>query len=513
MMIDSNELAAGHRIRADVCIVGTGPAGMAVAKSLAGTGRSVCMLESGGLEPEPAAQAQATVRSIGEDCFDPSHRRVFAFGGTTWMWSGWCRPFDPIDFTRREWVPDSGWPIPYDDVSPYFEEAARFLGLDEVHFDRELFEKSSGLELWRIPGNTLESKLFRVMKQPSRLGRLYKEFFTSSPSITVYCHAHVRHLIPDTSRSRFASVSFCDSRHRIFDVDADTIVLAAGGIDNPRLILATQDRFSAQGLKFSDATGRYFMIRLHAGAGHIQSTANRAADPSPYNHSREQAVCRLFLTGQAQQHAGLMRYNVSFIPLPKLNPATILPFAAGAGGMSRRRFIIASSAAAAYLLANGCSGQSPIPAWKYRVNHTAEQSPNWSSRIRLSDELDPLGNRMVAVDWHSQFIDRKTMYHGARLTASVLDRWGKAAMTLDGFGDDDAPWPPDAQQGRPGHYMGATRMGTNKDTSVVDPDGRVHDFENLFVAGSSVFPTSGNGTPTLTLVALALRLGRHLQNH
>jgi len=506
MIHDLNNLPLDQPIQAEVCIIGAGPAGLAVAMSLAKAGRSVCILEAGGLAPEPQSTELARVVNVGDSCFDPSHRRVFAFGGTTWMWSGWCRPFDAVDFSERPWVPHSGWPVAYEKVSAYFGDAASFLQLPDTEFDVDRLAQSEGATHWRVPGNRVETRMFRILRKTPRLGLIYRETMEQSEAVNVYCHAYVKYLEPAQNGDRIQSVTCCDSTGRTFRIKPKTVVLAAGAIDNPRLMLETQRRFTESGFRFSETLGRYFMLRPHASGGSVRSDGDANMDLELYNHLRDRAAARFFLTPETQREKKLLRYNVSFFPPAEHNGALMLPFALGTSAVNRRKFIAALAAAGAYLSIRWCGKYGNTPGELHTLTHTAEQAPNPASRILLSDEQDRYGMPRAAVDWHSLPIDRRSMYGSARLMAEQLNRWGKLSMDLEEFANETTPWPPDDYQGQPGHYMGTTRMGTHKENSVVDQDCLVHGVDNLYVAGSSVYPTSGNGTPTLTLVALALRL-------
>src|SRR4051794_39312509 len=128
MIKDLRHIPDGSRLECDVCIVGAGPAGIALAQEFVNTRLQVILLESGGFEIEPAEQVLNAAEVVGLPMTGHVHGRVRAFGGAARLWAGQCLPMDPIDFEKRDWVPFSGWPIRQDALEPYYRRAETFFG-------------------------------------------------------------------------------------------------------------------------------------------------------------------------------------------------------------------------------------------------------------------------------------------------------------------------------------------------------------------------------------------------
>jgi hypothetical protein len=149
-----------------------------------------------------------------------------------------------------------------------------------------------------------------------------------------------------------------------------------------------------------------------------------------------------------------------------------------------------------------------------QLSVAAEQVPNANSRVMLSGETDRFGSRRAVLDWQITPLEKKTMRVGALEIAKHFARRdiGRAKL-FDWVLDEHDPSIPgfgDGHEVAGRHHMGTTRMGATERDGVVNPNCRVFTVSNLYVTGSSVFPTSGHANPTLTIVQLALRLVDHI---
>ena len=127
MIKDFNEFEDGSSITTDICIVGSGAAGITIAKEFIGTRDSVVILESGGFGSESDTQKLYETEIVGLPHTNFQEGRVRIFGGTTTLWGGQALRFDTLDFQKRSWVPHSGWPISRQELDPYYERADRVL--------------------------------------------------------------------------------------------------------------------------------------------------------------------------------------------------------------------------------------------------------------------------------------------------------------------------------------------------------------------------------------------------
>jgi len=161
------------------------------------------------------------------------------------------------------------------------------------------------------------------------------------------------------------------------------------------------------------------------------------------------------------------------------------------------------------LLHYGLFKRSYFPSAKVDLHGMFKQEPNPSSRIRLSRRKDPNGLALPVVEWQLTPLTRKTVATMVRLLRKRLRQANLGTLTKNealrslAEGNDQVLYDQ-------GHHMGTTRMAARPEEGVVDPDCKVFGVDNLYIGGSSVFPTGGHSNPTLTLVALAIRLGDHL---
>ena len=519
MFIEASEISRGATIHADVCVVGAGPAGLTLARELTSSSREICVLESGGFEPELETQAIAQGGNVGLPYYPVDANRQRAFGGTLRLWAGWCRPLDEIDFEQRSWVPNSGWPMTRASLWPYYERAHEVLGLGPCDYDVSRWEKSLNVARIPLPETGLVTNLYH-MAEPSYLARTSRDLLQTDANVRVLLHATVVEIEVDDSARSVTRLRVCRLGGNRFWVQAREYVLAAGGIENARLLLAS-NRQVGNGLgNENDLVGRYFMEHVHFPLGRIHLSNAESVAPSLYFRPGAQVIARLFLSRKIQERQGILNYNVMINPMhsglgPRLarrlkrvalrldSAAVRNPFMA----YLTRRFL-GRAAAAAYR--SGLGLGAPCASRFLSLSHTLEQAPNPASRITLGDERDALGIRRVQVDWETTPLDERTASRARAILGEEFAHAGIGVLEYDPE-EDETAWPPPPLQGLRGHHMGTTRMHDDPRKGVVDANCRVHSLSNLYVAGSSVFPTSGAGTPTVTIVALAAKLADHLK--
>jgi choline dehydrogenase-like flavoprotein len=484
MLIDARELDHGHVIPCDVCIVGAGAAGIAIARTFRLGSTSVCLLESGGLTFDDRTHrlydgpAEGTALNTSRSYLLSTRLRYF--GGTTNHWAGYCRPLDRLDFTERSWVPYSGWPIGRDDLDPYYGLATDVLQIGS-------FEGTTEGRGWE-PGavvfdGAIPTRQFHL--SPTRFGTRFRQELASAANLKVYLNANLVQVGVNDAAAHVDRLDVATLGGKRFTVIPKLVVLAAGGIENARLLLAS-DRVHRAGLgNARDLVGRFFMEHPGIPVGHILLTAP-LRDPDLYHGSAHQAF--LSLSDQLQRQHQL------------LNGAAFLRFQPVEDAPDRVQQL-ARTLSALERIAGRSSSSPPLYA---RVGIQAEQSPNPESRVTLIDETDELGMRHARLDWRLSARDIESARRTMEVIALELGRRGlgrgQAVEEVDLEGIDFQC-----------HHMGTTRMSAGPALGVVDAHCRVHGVANLYVAGSSVFPTSGLANPTFTIVALALRLADHLK--
>jgi choline dehydrogenase-like flavoprotein len=492
MIRNGNRIAEARTLRADICIVGAGAAGISLAQALAGSRRRVIVLESGGLSPDADTQRlyAGEISGLPQPPLDASRLRYF--GGTTNHWAGWCRPLDPGDFAERPWVPASGWPIDREDLDPYYERAHEVCDLGPWDYGTPAWGRFAE-PLPKLSESGLRALLVQL-SPPTRFGTKYGEVLSTAPNVEVLLESNLLELVPDENARTIRHAEVGTLSGRRFRVESRHFVLACGAVENARLLLSS-NRITEPGLgNDNDLVGRYFMDHPRVRpAGRVFWNDDRAKKLEQYTRvDATRAMLAVGLEAEVQEREGLcnsMVFAEASAPLAAV--AATHP-----GDAAIARFLQRTS---------GLAESAGVSEWWVR----SEQSPNVDSRVTLGSERDALGMRRPVLDWRVQDLDLRTLARVSEIYAEALTRSGLARVKVDprllAAGSEasellTSDW----------HQMGTTRMAETPKHGVVDSDCRVFGIDNLYLAGASVFPTSGAMNPTLTLVALALRLADHL---
>ena len=544
MIVDYLGNSAVGGLDTDICIIGAGAAGIAMARSFIGTRWRVCLLEGGGLAGEQPSQALYEGDWSGGLPLDPGVSRMRAFGGSCNLWGGGCAPLDASDMYARDWVPHSGWPMAAAELEPYYLRAGEACGLPSHPIDGNGFACQPGLPPLSFDAQKATNRI--CMRTPLLFGRDYLSELARAQNITVLLHANLLALeiAPDGRAVQGARIGSL-ARHRAV-VRARHYVLACGGIENARLLLLSDALLPGGPGNAHGLVGRYFMDHPSGKLGSVRAGASEQL-VKPYDREGAQDVAafpEICLSEPAQRAHRLLNARVHPFaveaPVPRglralrgLRKARQPPpidegsrlearlCAAMRNGALPEADTAAGSTAALVLQLGVGMGDVARALLRKRAGRPAvrtshvdlvgyfEQAPNPDSRITLGHERDALGQRKVRVDWRLTPLDRHTYRTAASLFGAELARacggHFEPAPWI-GTGDDVVP----AVQGT-AHHMGTTRMADDPRQGVVDRHCRVHGMDNLHVAGSSVFPTGGWAFPTFTIVALSLRLADRLQ--
>ncbi len=497
MFIDARTLADGSTLEADVCIAGAGAAGMTIALDLRNSGLKVVLLESGGPQRDEDTQVLSEGKMIGIDTWDLRRMRIRALGGTTGHWAGWCRPLMPQDFERRDYVPYSGWPIKYSDVVPWFRRACETLEIGEFEWRAADRAAATGRPLLPV-GSAIDQRYYQF-SPPTRFSRVYSPALEQTEDVRVLTFANVRDIRLDSQRGAIQDFACSTLEGMRFHVHAGRYVLALGGVENARVLLASRSQQPEGVANGHDVVGRYFMEHPHyygsVGVVHraVLDTSFYTRGPSDLKRADGTAVETLGALGLAaavSRREKLLNFS-----------ATFQGVGAGRPGPDKADSAVLPASTAQTLLMRS-EGEFRVTQLSVR----SEQSPFPDSRITLSDDLDQLGMPRVALDWRIAPEDDVQMRRAMVVLGRELGAAGIARLWVPGDSSRFA-W----RQDPGGHHMGATRMGSDPATSVVDSTCRTHEIRNLYIAGGSVFTTGGDSNPTLTIVALAHRLADTLK--
>lgn len=519
MYIDARTLPEGATVEADICIIGGGAAGITLARDLAGGGRRTILLESGGLDFEEQTQQLCDGDIVGQAMPPLSVERLRYFGGSTNHWSGGCRPFGAEDFAARPYMPESGWPIGLSELDAYYRRAQAICQLGAYTYEPQDWADDGARPLDLAGGALLRTGLFQY-SPPTRFGEVYRSDLAKAEGVAVYLHANVVDIETNDSAGSVTGLQVACLDGRRFRATAKIYVLATGGIENPRLLLSA-NHVQKPGLgNAHDLVGRYFMDHPYIPQAAVVAFDQKHPALAFYDlrHIRGIPVQGYFsATAEAAQAAALPSFGIGLT-------AGALP----EGGNARDALrTIYGSLASGHWPDNLTYHMTQIlhslerhveekyyhwthsePAL-YSTDYMCECPPDRDSRVMLGDDVDALGMRRVKLDWRLPADLEQNMVRAHELLARELGRLGIGRLRMNSRETGRDPMA-DLTNGY--HHMGTTRMHDDPRHGVVDADCRVHGIANLFVAGSSVFPTYSFDNPTMTIVALALRLSDHLKS-
>ena len=531
MLIDARTIPANTHIDTEVCIIGAGAAGITLALEFVAQNFRVCLLESGGLENDAETQALAKGDNVGLPYFSLEVARLRFFGGTTNHWGGWCWPFGPIDFEKREWVPYSGWPFNRQHLVPYYERAQTVLQLGPFNYDAGFWQESHRPQ---IPLQGFRVITSMIQTNALRFGEVYRNTIFQAKNITTYLNANVLEIETSKNAKSATRVAVTSLRKNPFFVSAKLFVLAAGGIENARVLLLS-NKVQTGGLgNQNDLVGRFFMDHPKLVTGSFLPS-NPYLNPGLYSgddHSTKKirVLGALTLSEEVQRQEKILNYSSTLETQyaeqlsanPGIQSIQRLMHGLRQGKLPERfwehlgNVIFDIDDVGRFFYRRHVDG-TPLDKIKlFKLVHHIEQAPNPESRVVLSNEEDALGKKRVKLNWRFTNLEKRTIRRAQEIIAMELGKsgLGRVQITLD---NNDGDWVVpkntsnwDGPQGS-FHHMGTTRMHADVKQGVVDADCRVHGVSNLFIAGSSVFPTSSCVNPTSTIVALAVRLADHVK--
>jgi choline dehydrogenase-like flavoprotein len=525
-----------------VCIVGAGAAGITLACELAGAPFKVLLLESGGLHPDET-QAGDYAGTANEPHPNPSQYRRFGFGGTTGIWGGRCVPYEPIDFERRDYIANSGWPIAYEDVARHYPRALEYC-------DAGRFDFAAASAIAQAPptiegfdgGGLIDAAGIERYSLPTDFGRGYRGQLEAARNVTVVLGARCVGLIKGGGDDRIEAVEVVDRSGRRRRVRSQAFVLAVGGIETPRLLFASDREGNGLGNR-TDRVGRFYACHFENCIGRL--VAHGASVAFDFERTTDGVYCRrkLRFTAAAQREHRLL--NTAFrLHFPEYSDASHGSAVMSAIYLAKSTLIaeyrdilqhgadLAPAARAAhirnvvlgmpelakfgwdwltrrqlarrklpYTLVRNADGSFPL-------EFNAEQTPLERSRIRPIADTDRHGLRRVQVDWFVCEDDIEAAERGFLLLRDTVKARSACRIEFDAA-QLRARLAASVPLG--GHQIGTTRMAATPREGVVDRHCAVFELPNLYVASSAVFCTSSHANPTLTIVALAIRLAERLK--
>lgn len=525
-MIDLNQAEAREVLDTEICVVGAGAAGISMARKLLSVGHEVVLLESGGLDYEADVAALNAGENVGADYYDLEDSRLRFFGGTTAIWGGRCAEFAPIDLEKRDYVPHSGWPIAWRELDLYYEEARPLFGIPRRRATAELFLKA-GVPLPAFDPSELATPVWSFDRRFNRFTYQSCADLREHPKCRIVTHATVTEVRAAASGTGIQSVEARSLGNASLTVRARAFVIAAGGIETPRLLLASRSH-ALDGLgNAHDQVGRYFMEHPHARGGRIVDGAAWQLLKAFGRRHRigGQDLAALIAPSEAlQRREGILNTSLTIVARQPKGRRQFFGMKAYSG--IKHSMAPTESGRALWMVTKKGAAWAqrhidPARPWalhklgslEVALLVRAEQAPNPDSRVTLTGERDPTGVPRVALDWRLSEIDVRSVRVLVEALERELKRLGLGRVEPEEWlqGSEWETDPLISSHTIGGyHHMGTTRMGSDPRSSVTDGQGRVHGIGNLYIAGSSLFPTGSWANPTLTIVALALRTADHV---
>jgi|TARA_B100001971_G_C18259264_1_gene585112 choline dehydrogenase-like flavoprotein len=513
-------------VNCDVCIVGSGAAGVATSLRLINHDIKILIMESGELKPNQSTQKLYDFNNIGYPIRKDFMSRVRYHGGTTNIWSGRTMILKRIDFMERDWVTDSGWPFAYSRIMFYYKEAVKLLKLPRLSWynsgnwvnkmnkhEKSITEDANirvNASLWGTKTINFRKEYFSVLK--------------SSRNLNVYLNSNLIKITLNENKKYVSRLDFISLNGNMLSVKPKICVLACGGLENARLLLNSRHQQEFGLGNENDCVGRYYSDHPRSVMGRVVLKKEVRLPlflGCPFSEGKIQLGIQF---SEDYQRSNQLLNN--YISLEQVVPDylmesynTIIRLGKRflKKGYSGKRLNFSTSIASIPEIIYYFTPKELLPHKLYtlvypyinyskrnnilKVANYCEQAPNPRSRVILSKEKCKLGLHKIILDWKLGQNERESVIKLHELLESYLmkNKIGKFYKDYNDLEFTDAS-----------HHIGTTRMSHSPKNGVVDSNCKVHNLDNLYITGSSVFPTSGHANPTLTIVALSLRLGDHI---
>jgi len=523
MLIDGKNLKNLLRAEADVCILGSGPAGITLARELKSVFSNVVILEAGDETYTQESQDFYKVNSYSNHYRDPSVSRLRFLGGTSNHWLNNTSPFSKIDFEHREWIPNSGWPISLKELQPYYLKASEYVGTKQDGYEKDYWLDYFKTEDIFQPSSQIESSFAKGAIPQTRFFEKYGKELIEAPNITIYKNANVVDIEFSAVSNNVQKIFFNSYNDLKHSIEAQYFVMCFGGIENARFMLLFNQKYKNKIGNANDNVGRYFMDHPSIKAANIYTQ-----DKKPFamlsQNMGDRHVGRFFqLTEKALKDNQTVNIRMPTVESSEyalsdgISSFHIMKQAFAQGNIPEKMTShIANFLSDIDLVAEAIARksfdsslfESSNAFGGYEVGLMLEQTPHRDNQIRLSNIKDKLGIPTVDIRWELKEIDKKLLWRSLEVFAREVGAHSLGRVKLMKeravriFGD---------QMGFGHHHMGTTRMSHDETNGVVDKNQLVFGTENFYISGCSVFTTGSHVPPTFTIVALSIRLAEHLK--
>lgn len=561
MIIDGRSINKDALIECEVCIVGAGPAGLAAAAEFLDQDISVCLLESGDFDRDEATEmlSDCTVEENADLYPNARSSRDRRIGGTSAQWDVMVQgalhihvsPLEPIDFDSRPWLAHSGWPIDYRVLRPFYSRAQATCDAGPFDYRAQSWADDANRP-FSFEGGRLDSKMLATSPQ-NMFQRTLPHRIAASDSVKILTWSNAVDLQTDAGANSVRAVRVSCLGGNRYRVAARMVILAQGGFEVPRLLLASNSIAKAGLGNDHDLVGRFLMDRQIVKTGLLVPPTPAGLRRFGFYDMRRvhgsNMLGKLMLSPETLSKEQILSSLISFSPTSQslLHVVAQRPFGRGTTfrapayasaralmkAIRQKRLPLHPLRHVARVLAGlddllyikllriaafrsefnlDVGGWSALPDFERRfsaldVHQMCEQAPDPRNRIMLTDNLDATGMPTTHIRLRWNDIDIRSIIRSQEILKEDIERAGLGRLHIDRRGEL-----PVLAQMSCHHPAGTTRMAIDPKQGVVNADCRVHGLANLFVASSSVFPTSGHVPPTLTIIALAIRICDKIKN-
>lgn len=407
--------------------------------------------------------------------------RVRQFGGTSNVWTGKWKYLQPSEFEVGFWVSHSGWPIRFNDLLEHYRSAAKDYGFGDL--EAEAIRPEIMALRTKIAAGGLKLSSFYWEQSPTRTAVRFGEGMRRSKNLHVVLGATATELKLDESCQRVTAVTCRSLEGRELVVEGETVILAIGALESARLLLSSDRQLPGGIGNGHDFVGRFYTDHPKHSTGKLRPGHLAQQFAHELQHGPKPRFCVCFALNDATQQAHeLLEHALYLKPIYERTTERLWRTLQGRPACRDTNGAIAN----------------------YRVKFVTEQAPHRGSRVKLGTEYDVLGQRKLEVDWCFTDHDQRSM---AKTLQLLTQRFAEVGLGTFDFEND----PPSLESMTDAaHQMGTTRMASCPEEGVTDTNCRVFGIDNLYVAGSAVFPTGSSYSPTFIILALARRLGQHL---
>jgi choline dehydrogenase-like flavoprotein len=510
MISDFLALKNNEDLTADICIIGAGAAGMAIAESFLDKNVKVLIIESGNFKFDQDIQNYYEIENVGLKYNGGFGGRFRTMGGSTTKWGGQALPLTELDFKPKSWINNSGWPIKKKDLDPYYKKALKFLNVDDIDFDDQIFKK---LKIKPLDFDSVFSYHVSKWSPNPDLRNVYKKQFEDSRNLEILLNTNLLKIRLSDNRKDVNSIIAGDASAQI-KITAKYYILSCGGIENARIMLHNA-------IATASPVGKYLQDHPSIEIGKLNPISSREMQRYFNIHywQRWEYSIRLSLTDKFQENEKCTNASVSVMFTPhassfigrlnllKKSIAEKKPFKILKNGVAALFKSYELLPIAYYYIFYKFQYK---PGAYFPIKISFEQEPSEDSWVKLSDKKsDALGIPLSKINWDITEATWATTIKVAEKISEELKKHNLGEVELyPEISAENPHWK--ELFGDVNHHIGTTRMGTHPLKSVVDSDCKVWGLDNLYIAGSSVFPTSGHSNPTLTLIALSYRLAEYL---